>query len=385
VITPVAPRAALAAPTVAEAVTCAVLHRIAAAAVVVVPREVALRIVVQAAVVVVPREVALRIVVQAAAVVVPREVALRIVVQAAAVVVPREVALRIVVQAAAVVVPREVVRRIVVQAAAVVVPREVARRIVVLTAVVFVPGAMAWWIAELAAAAAVQHAVAQRNADEPRIAVALQIVVVLWAIARRDARRVLQSGTPPGDVAGRLARARGPMGHDPRVLFVAMTTTLFEAAHRRLSEEASSGVEAKTPVADVGPLGAGMERSVTDVGLWGTAKEESGTQGRPLGTDRLHPEVGVGSRRLNWPMIPNARNLMSRLRATLSSHPVMLTDVASAARKGSGFRRRFRELALRLVARLRNGFAPAASLSTVNWQFSVYASGRPIMYGSTVA
>jgi hypothetical protein len=93
---------------------------------------------------------------------------------------------------------------------------------------------------------------------------------------------------------------------------------LFGAAHRRLSDEASSGVEAMMSVTDVGPLGAGMERSVTDVGLWGTAKEESGTQGRLLGTDRLHPEVGVGSRRPNWPMIPNARNLMSRLRATLS-------------------------------------------------------------------
>jgi hypothetical protein len=109
-------------------------------------------------------------------------------------------------------------------------------------------------------AAAVQHAVVQRNGDVPRIAVALQIVVVLWVIARRDARRVLQSGTPPGDVAGRLARARGPVGPDPRVLFVAMTTTLFGGAHRRLKDEANSGIEAKTPETDVGPLGAGMER-----------------------------------------------------------------------------------------------------------------------------
>jgi hypothetical protein len=217
--------------------------------------------------------------------------------------------------------------------------------------------------------------------------VALQIVVVLSAIARRDARRVLQSGTPPRDVAGRLARARGPMGHDPRVLLVAMTT-LFGVARRRLGYEANSGAEAKTPVTDAGPLGAGMERSATDMGLWGAAKEESGsgTKGRrPLGTDRPHPEVGVGSRRPNWPVILNAKNLMSRLRATLSSPPVMLTDVMSAARKGSGFRRRFREPALRLVARLRTGFAPAALLSTVNWQFSVYASGRLIMCGSTVA
>jgi hypothetical protein len=109
-------------------------------------------------------------------------------------------------------------------------------------------------------AAAVQQAVVQRNADVPPIAVALQIVVVSWVIARRDARRVLQSGTPPGDVAGRLARARGPVGPDPRVLFVAMTTTLFGAVHRRLSHEASSGVGAKASVTDVGPLGAGMER-----------------------------------------------------------------------------------------------------------------------------
>jgi hypothetical protein len=176
------------------------------------------------------------------------------------------------------------------------------------------------------------------------------------------------------------------MGHDPRVLLVTMTT-LFGVARRRLSYEANSGAEAKTPVTDVGPLGAGMERSVTDMGLWGAAKEESGsgTKGRPLGTDRLHPEVGVGSRRPNWPVILNAKNLMSRLRTTLSSPAVMLTDVVSAARKESGFRRRFREPALRLVARVRTGSAPAALLSTVNWQFSVYASGRLIMCDLTVA
>jgi hypothetical protein len=202
------------------------------------------------------------------------------------------------------------------------------------------PVAVVRRIAVSAVAAAVPHAVGSRIVEELRLAVAMQIVVVLRVIARRDARRV---------------RARGLAGHEPQVPFVAMTKVLG-AAHRSLRDQASS-VEVKTPGTDVGPLG----------------------------TDRLHPEVGVGSRRSSSTMILHAENSISRLTVTLRLHRVMLTDVASAARKGSGFRRRFRGPALRLVARLRNGFALGASLSMANSRFSVFASGRLIMCGSMVA
>jgi hypothetical protein len=208
------------------------------------------------------------------------------------------------------------------------------------TAVVVVARAVVKRCAALAAAATVPHVVVHPVAEARRIAVALQIVVVLWVIVRRDARWVLQFGTRTRDVEGRV-RARGLAGHDPWVLF--------------------------------------------DVGLWGAANEGSGTEGGPPSTDSLHPKVGVGIRRLNWAMIPNAKNLMSRLKVTLNSHRVIPMDVVRDARKGSGFRRLFRERALRLVARLRNGFAPAVSLSTVNPRCSAYASGRLIMCGLTVA
>lgn len=88
---------------------------------------------------------------------------------------------------------------------------------------------------------------------------------------------------------------------------------------------------------------------------------------------------------LNSVMILRTKSLMSRLMATLSQPRVMLTDVVSAARKASAFRRRFHEPVLRLVARLRNGFALGASLSMANLRFLVSASGPLIMCGLTVA
>ena len=233
--------------------------------------------------------------------------------------------------------------------------------------------------AALAVATVVVHPVGEAR----RIAVVLLIVVVLWVIVRRDASRVLQSGTRTRDVERRV-RARGLAGHDPWVLFVAMRTVLG-AAHRPLNDKASSVVEAKTPETDVGPLDFGMDSPGTGVGLRGAATEGSGTESGPPNTDRLHPEVGMGIRQLKWAMIPNAKNLMSRLKVTLKSYRVIPMDVGSAARKGSGFRRLFLERALRLVARLRNGFAQAVSLSTVNRRCSAYASGRLIMCGLTVA
>ena len=270
-------------------------------------------------------------------------VVLRVILAAPApVVVPFVVVVRrIGVLTAAVVVPFVVVvRRIGVLTAAVVVPFVVVRRIGVLTAAVVMPFAAVWRIAALVAAVAAPRAVVRRIAEELLLAMAMRIVVVLRVIARRDARRV---------------RARGLAGHEPQGPFVAMTKVLG-AAHRPLRDEASS-VEVKTP----------------------------GNHGGPLSTDRLHPEVGVGSRRFSSTMILGAKNSISRLTVTPRLHRVMLTDVASAARKESGFRRRFRVPALRLVARLKNGFALGASLSTANSRFSVFASGRLIMCGSMVA
>ncbi len=283
-----------------------------------------------------------------------------------------------------VVVARPVAKRSAALAAAATVARAVAKRSAALAAVATVACTVAKRTAVLAAAAApVPHVVVHSVAEARRIAVALQIVVVLRVIVRRDARRALRSGIRTRDVEGRV-RARGLAGHDPRVSSVAMRTVLG-APHRPLSDQASPVVEAKTPETDVGPLDLRVESPGTDAGLRGAANEGPGTEGGPPSTDRLHPEVGVGICRLNRAMIPNAQSLMSRLKITLNPYRVIPVDVVSAAREGSGFKRLFRERALRLVARLRNGFAPAVSLSTVNQRCSAYASGRLIMCGLTVA
>lgn len=155
----------------------------------------------------------------------------------------------------------------------------------------------------LAAGATVLYVMVRLVEEARRIVVALQVVVALWVIVRRDASRVLQSGTRTRDVDGR-ARTRGLEGHDPLVLFVAIRTVLG-AAHRPLSDETSSVVEAKT-----------LE---IDVGLWDAANERSGIESCPPSKDRLYPEAGVGIQRLNWPMILNAKSLMLRLKVTLKS------------------------------------------------------------------
>ena len=139
-------------------------------------------------------------------------------------------------------------------------------------------------------------------------------------IPPRDARQVLPSGIRPRDDGGRV-RACGPGDQDLPVQLVAMMV-----------------VEAKSPHAEVG---------------------------RP-GIHRRHAEVGAGRRRLNRAVMLSARILMSRRMATRSRRHVMVTDAASAAKKGSGFRRRFREPVLRLVVRLRIGFEPGVSLSMAN-------------------
>ena len=95
------------------------------------------------------------------------------------------------------------------------------------------------------------------------------------------------------------------------------------------------------------------------------AKSPHAEVGRP-GIHRRHAEVGAGRRRLNRAVMLSARILMSRRMATRSRRHVMVTDAASAAKKGSGFRRRFREPVLRLVVRLRIGFEPGVSLSMAN-------------------
>ena len=80
----------------------------------------------------------------------------------------------------------------------------------------------------------------------------------------------------------------------------------------------------------------------------------------------VHVEVGARRRRPNRSVMLITTNLMLRQTATRSPHHVMVKDVASAAKTGSGFRRRFREPVLRLVVRLRIGFEPDVSLSTAN-------------------
>lgn len=109
---------------------------------------------------------------------------------------------------------------------------------------------------------------------------------------------------------------------------------------------------------------------------WVTARRDA----RPVLQSRMQLRGDAGPVRVR-----GLENLMPRLMATLSRHRVMLTDVVSAAKKASGFRKRFRELVLRPVARLRNGFARGASLSTANLRFLVSASDPLIMCGSTVA
>ena len=155
-------------------------------------------------------------------------------------------------------------------------------------------------------------------------------------IAPRDAKLVLQSGIRPWGDGGRV-RASGPADHDLPVRLVAMMKMLV-AAWPPSGEEVNLALAANRP------------HTAVD---------------RP-GIDRRQAKAGAGRRRNKTAVMPNTRNLMSRRMATQSPRHVMVTDVASAAKKGSGFRRRFREPVLRLVVRLKIGLEPGVSLSTAN-------------------
>jgi hypothetical protein len=155
-------------------------------------------------------------------------------------------------------------------------------------------------------------------------------------IAPHDAKLVLQSGIRPRD-DGEPVRTRGPAGHNLPVRLVPRIKMLV-AARPLSSEEVISAVEANSPDTEVDRRGI----------------------------DRRHAEVGADRRLPSKAVMLNARKLMSRRMATRSSHRVIVVDVASAAKKGSGFRRRFREPDLHLVVRSRIGFEQGVSLSTAN-------------------
>ena len=183
---------------------------------------------------------------------------------------------------------------------------------------------------------------ALRIAAVHRIGETLRFVQVLRiGGAARGAKQVLQSGIRQPD-DGRV-RARGPADHALLVRPVAMIKILV-AARPRPGEEGPTGEEG-TSVVEANSPDTEMDRP---------------------GIHRWHVEVGAGPRRPNRAVTLIARNLMLRQMATRSPHYVMVKDVASAAKTGSGFRRRFRAPVLRLVVRWRIGFEPAVSLSTAN-------------------
>ena len=218
----------------------------------------------------------------------------------------------------------------------------------------------------------------------PRVALLRIGRVLLTAEAPRAAgRRPTVEVRRIGDAASRTVEVRRIGGAASRLVGVRR----IGGAALRTVEVHRIGGAAPVAVALVGPISIGQliaprhAKQVLQSGIRPPSGEEgpTGEEGTSVveanspdtevdrpGIHRWHVEVGAGRRRPNRAVMLIARNLMLRQMATRSPYYVMVKDVASAAKTGSGFRRRFREPVLRLVVRLRIGFEPDVSLSTAN-------------------